>query len=75
MYSMSPSVAAPPVPATPGPQEDKAPGSDRHSALIARVRLLARQAVREWLAEPETAEAGATDAARLSPPASAGERP
>ena len=28
MYSMSPSVAAPPVPVTPGPQEDKAHGSD-----------------------------------------------
>ena len=75
MYSMSPSAAASPVPAAPAPQEDEAPGSDPHSALIALVRLLARQAVREWLAEPESAEAGATDAPWPSPPVSAGERP
>ena len=75
MSSIYPSAAASPVSAAPAPQEDEAPGSDLHSALIALVRLLARQAVREWLAEPETAEAGATDAPRLSPPVSAGERP
>lgn len=75
MYSMFPSTTAPPVPAAPAPREDEAPGSDPHSALIALVRLLARQAVREWLAEPESAEAGAPDAPWFSPPVSAGERP
>ena len=67
-------AAASPVPAAPASQEDEAPGSDLHSALIALVRLLARQAVRQWLTEPET-EAGATDAPWPSPPVSAGERP
>ena len=75
MTSISPSDAASAVPAAPASQEDEAPGSDLHSALIALVRLLARQAVREWLAEPETAEAGAPDAPRPSPPVSRGERP
>ena len=68
-------AAASPVPAAPALQEDEAPGSDLHSALIALARLLARQAVREWLAESETAEAGATDTPWPSPPVSMGERP
>ena len=76
MYSMSPFATASPVPAAPASQEDEAPGSELRSARIALVRLLARQAVREWLAEPEeTAEAGAPGAPWPSFPVSRGERP
>src|SRR6266511_3885305 len=47
---------APPAATAPGP-DSAAPVSDlHHPALIALVRLLARQAVREWLAQPETTE-------------------
>ncbi len=75
MYSISPSAIARPLPAAPASQEDEAPGLDLHSALIALARLLARQAVREWLAESETAEADAPDPPSPSPSVSAGERP
>jgi hypothetical protein len=43
-------------------------------ALVALVRLLARQAVRDWLGQPETTEDSDTDASCLSSAVSAGER-
>ena len=43
-------------------------------ALIALVRLLARQAVRDWLGQPETTEDSDTNAPCLSSAVSAGER-
>ena len=53
--SSQPAVASPAATA-PAPPDGAAPASDLHPALVALVRLLARQAVREWLAQPETAE-------------------
>jgi hypothetical protein len=69
---MSFSFAAP-VSAVAAPQDSPSPIAV-DQALIALVRLLARQAVRDRLAEPETIEDGNTDAPSVSSAVSAGER-
>ena len=54
---MTSRTALPPLAATvPAPDRAASASDLHHPALIAIVRLLARQAVREWLGQPETTE-------------------
>jgi hypothetical protein len=64
---------AAPVSAVAAPQDSPSP-IEVDRALIALVRLLARQAVHGWLAQTATTEDGDTDAPSLSSAVSAGER-